>query len=751
MRAIFKREIRSVFSSYRAYVFGAIFALLYALISLPYYYMVLYQKIYGYTNLENILTILPFAFALAVPILTVDILRSEREDGTAGFLASLSFSAKEVILGKYFSRLALTVASAVFFALVSLLLGFYNGVDYLTVAANLVGYIFVCNAFLSVDIFIAVVIKKRSAVWAISYLLAALLTVLTQISPYLPYPLQSIIMPISLAGAYTPLNFGLLDLCSFILWGSVSALFIWLSVSFAEREWEMRTGRKAKKSLKRTAAVLVALTVIINAVAYLLPKNITRHDMTSAGSYTLSESTRAYLRSLETDVTLYVLDADGSDKKYEYFLEEVDSCSRKLKIKWTGSEDVPELLSEIGANAEDITPYFIIAKSERRTSFVDSSSMLYYYTENSTLNSLGYSSMSVTEYYEYISLFAQYASTDSEYASQYAQVVQYLLYDTELYFQGEEYLCRVLEYVTIENIPSRYVITGHGETPFSKTVLGYLMSRYASGYGVEYQQLDTAAGAEIPSDAVSLLIFHPQYDISEEEARQYRDYLDGGGQITLISGQNNLSMPNLMSVLNAYGLSATEGEVGEWVEESVDGAVQSVARDAVSVYPNTAHESMSAVEGISVSPIISGANAISFDNTADSTLRLTPVLTTSEKAYVGADKETLAPATVAAAAEREGGAKLLWFTGAESFSYVTIENAEDEDLIYSNCLCVISTMEWVPMNYTSRVEVQEGEPYGSNIVSVSDSGFVWFAAVVAVFALSLAVIGLTVCYRRKRS
>ena len=81
----------------------------------------------------------------------------------------------------------------------------------------------------------------------------------------------------------------------------------------------MEKQKKASTFLAGRAVLilLVLVAVLLNTGAFLLPSHVGRLDMTRSGTYTLSDQVKEFLSGLERDVTVYVLDADGSDKKLD--------------------------------------------------------------------------------------------------------------------------------------------------------------------------------------------------------------------------------------------------------------------------------------------------------------------------------------------------------------------------------------------------------------------------------------------------
>ena len=85
---------------------------------------------------------------------------------------------------------------------------------------------------------------------------------------------------------------------------------------------------------------------------------------------------------MESETLIYVLDADGSDAKYENYLLNLDSRSDKIKLKWVNStdKDVKSILEEKGVEFKDDTvlPYFLLAVGSERTDLLSYVGQNYY-------------------------------------------------------------------------------------------------------------------------------------------------------------------------------------------------------------------------------------------------------------------------------------------------------------------------------------------------------------------------------------
>ena len=95
MLAIFKHELRALFHSFTAYVFGAFLLVVVGLGALAYNLQA------AVSNFEYVLSFAGIIFVVIVPLLTMRVIAEERRQKTDQLLYALPISTTDVVLGKY--------------------------------------------------------------------------------------------------------------------------------------------------------------------------------------------------------------------------------------------------------------------------------------------------------------------------------------------------------------------------------------------------------------------------------------------------------------------------------------------------------------------------------------------------------------------------------------------------------------------------------------------------------------------------
>ena len=262
-------------------------------------------------------------------------------------------------------------------------------------------------------------------------------------------------------------------------------------------------------------AVVLAILIVVNIFASMLPSSLTRLDISSSKLYSITSNTKAVVNNLQQDVTIYwIVQADQEDDVIENLLSKYDSLSDHIDVVKKNPDVFPTFAEQY--TDETVMNNSIIVESGDRSRYI------------------AYTDIYVTD------------------GSMYSYS-----YSTE--FDGEGAITSAIDYVVTEDLPQMYILQGHGELDLPETFADAIEKE-----NIETVALSLLAVDEIPEEADCLLIYAPQSDITEEEAEMLTDYTDNGGKLLVIAGPvEDQELTNLHSVLNHYGVEVTEGIVVE--------------------------------------------------------------------------------------------------------------------------------------------------------------------------------------------
>ena len=349
-------------------------------------------------------------------------------------------------------------------------------------------------------------------------------------------------------------------------------------------EMKTRSFKVGGYSVAATAIVIVLL-ILVNVIIGALPSGITRIDTTAGKLFTVSEQTRVLTEALDKDIEIYWVVRDGYEDAY------IDTLLERYK----------QMSSHISVTKRDPDVY---------PSFISK------YTSSPTDNSLIVICGDVYKYVSYYDIY-QYDYSNYYYDGTY-----------DVSFAGENALTSALDYVTSDDLPTMYALSGHGELTLSDD-----FSSAVSNQNIRTENLSILTEGKIPDDADLLLIYSPEHDISEEEKDILSRYLLDGGKLIYISDPPETASEgfvNIESVIENYGVHLTDGIV---IEQNPENYYWSYPYYLI---PDLCSHDLTASlisGGYNVMlPLAQGLTADS-EEELDVSVSVSPLFTTSNKAY----------------------------------------------------------------------------------------------------------------------
>ncbi len=467
--------------------------------------------------------------------------------------------------------------------------------------------------------------------------------------------------------------------------------------SFPKKE---NTGRIALRgggySLAVTAIVL-AICVAVNVLAGLLPTSATRYDISAAKLYSVTSSTKAVLTGLTDDVTIYwIVQAGQEDSVIENLLGKYESLSDRITVEVKNPDVYPTFAAQY--TSETVYNNSLVVECGDRSRYI-------------------------------------------AYEDIYLQEVDYSTYSASYSFDGEGQISSAIDYVTREELPQVYRLTGHGEADLSEVFSGQLTKD-----NIEITDFSLLTENGVPEDADCVLIYAPESDISEEEVTLLQSYVTGGGKLLVLAGPTEDGiLPNLYSLLENYGVTAMNGVV-----------VESDSQYYTFGYPYILLPDM-ADSDVTDSLIDEGYNAvmpISLGLTvSDSASGVTALLTTSDTAFSKAagyamttvdkeDGDTDGPFALAVEVT-EGSGEMIWFASSllVEDAYNSISSGGNLDMVMNALSALIGEQEGLSIRSKSL---------SYNYLTISESQASTIKTVmIGVIPLAFAAAGVYAVVKRR--
>ncbi len=231
MLAVFKKEMRSYFTSAIGYVFLVL-------------YLALGGAVFCYTTLFSMsadvtpfFTYMIIFSAVILPLLTMKSFSEERKIKTEQLLLTAPISIIGMVFGKFLAAYSMFAGCMIFNSLYFLILNHYAALKFVILLGNLFAILLVGMVFISIGLFVSSITENQlaSAVGTIAIILAFLLIGL--LSSLLPssYWLRYVLDFISVFSRFQGFVNGYFDVASLIYYLSISAIFIYLTIRIYDR------------------------------------------------------------------------------------------------------------------------------------------------------------------------------------------------------------------------------------------------------------------------------------------------------------------------------------------------------------------------------------------------------------------------------------------------------------------------------------------------------------------------------------
>lgn len=501
----------------------------------------------------------------------------------------------------------------------------------------------------------------------------------------------------------------------------------------------------------------IAIFLLVNILISSLPSDLIKKDLTNSGLTELSEDSIERIKAVDSDVTLYIVAEPGNEDPYlKTMVERVAELNSHIKFETKDPAVDPGFQNE----HKVYFPNSLVAVGDKRDKTVSYISLFF----------PGVDEEAVLNY-----IYSQ-GSFPSEQLSQY------------LAFDGENCILSALNFVTTDNLPVAYTLTGHNESALPSS-----LRKTVTEANIELRELSLVKEQGVPEDCDCLIINVPLVDISDDELKWITEYTEKGGDVllvtepeakstasfvpsetgestetgeasgsnatetgegsdsTVIKGEQIISKPNLYKLTALYGVDTEFGVV-------VEGDAKYTYTQPYYIIPDIGeHEITSPLAGQNRLPLLPISHSIITLEGRES--EVTSLLTTSDKAFIATDitntlekqegdKEGKFTVAVVSEHETESGKKtrLVWYG-----SYAVLEDVVNSASLGSNFTLYVNSLAYMTEK-TEAITLQDSKLFESDYMQMSDSAAGILKAVfIGVIPAVVLVIGVVIYVKRRKA
>jgi len=698
MIAIYKREIKSYMNSFIGFLFIGV-TLFFVGIYFSSYNIMRSSPYFSYAIASVV-----FIFMISVPILTMRSLAEERKSKTDQLILTAPVSIGKIVLGKYLALLSIfSIAVFIICTYPIIMTGFGTvplGEAYLAILAFFL-YGATCIA---IGIFVSSLTESPVIAAVIGFGILFLGYMMTGLCSFISN--EFLIKILCCYDLYTPFIYlleGTLNLKSVVYFVSLTGLFLFLTTQSIQKRRYSISIKSLSMGAYSTGMIVVvtALVVFVNVIFNEMPATWTSIDVSFEQLYSLTDQTKEFVKNLDEDITIYVMDNEESaDNMVAQTLAKYEALSEHITVQYVDPNVNPKFHTQY---TNSITLGTLIVVGENRNKVIMASDL-------------------------------------------YATTVDYNTYESiTTGFDGEGQVTSALDYVTSENIPQVYLISGHGEMTLSTNFKDAL-----SKENVELQTIHLMDEDTIPEDVACLVINGPATDLSEEDLKKITDYLDQGGKVVAITGLTENNLPNYDKLLAYMGLEVTDNIV---IEENADYYYQS----PLFILPQMSYSSYTAGVYSSYYAFAPYAQGIIVDEEANADVTYNQFMVTSEDSYAkkdltsqtmefeeGDDKGPFAIGVEAVKPVKNGEAVMVVYSCSEMF----IDEAS-QMVSGTNQVIFVNTISSF-VDHESSVSVPVKSYEVSNLRMTQKDALMITIATVIILPLCCLILGFVIWFTRRK-
>lgn len=503
MCAIYKKELRAYLTSMTGYIFMAV------LLAVTSLYYVANCLVGGYPVFGAVLSSVYFVLLIIVPVLTMRSMAEEKRQKTDQLLMTAPVSLWKIVLGKYLAMVTIFLIPMAILCLYPLILLQFGSVSLPMAYTAILGDTLFGAACLGIGLFLSALTESQVIAAVLTFGVLFFLNMASGIANVIGASgvLASVLNALCIYQPFINFVQGMFDLSGVLYYVTVIILSLFLTVQLMQK----------KHGTYRASMVVFGCVaaVLMNLIAGKLPSQYLKYDVSDQKLFTTGDQTAEIVKGLDEDITLYLIAQQGSeDATLQELLDRYAGLSSHIKVETKDPVLYPNFVSRY--TSENLSENSVLVVGQNRSKAVD------YY-----------------DIYQYNMDYSTYSSSLSS-------------------FDGEGQITSAIAYVTAEDMPVVYTLTGHDEAELSTTVTSSIEKE-----NIELKSLSLLTEEAVPEDAKAVIIYGAISDISEDEKNKLETYLEQGGQLVMLPGYTDKETPNLDSLLSDYGIALAEGLVLE--------------------------------------------------------------------------------------------------------------------------------------------------------------------------------------------
>ena len=233
MITIYKKELRSFFTSPMAYIFLVVFSLVNG------YFFTNTFFLYNQSDMRALFGIVPLVYLFFIPAVSMGLISREKSLGTIEIISTLPVRERDIVLGKYLAGFTLILVALLTTAVHYITL--YNvgtTVDHGAVFTGYLGLALLGGVYTSVGIFASSLTENQVIAFIVGIAIVLAFFLMDKLLFFVPASMAGIIQYLSTEFHLSNISRGVIDTRNLIYFGSVIGFFLSMTTRVLEsRKW----------------------------------------------------------------------------------------------------------------------------------------------------------------------------------------------------------------------------------------------------------------------------------------------------------------------------------------------------------------------------------------------------------------------------------------------------------------------------------------------------------------------------------
>ena len=230
---IYKKELRSFFTSPMAYVFLVVFALVNG------YFFTNTFFLYNQSDMRSLFGIVPLVYLFFIPAVSMGLISREKILGTLEIITTLPIRERDIVIGKYLAGLSLILV-ALFTTSIHYITLYNVGttIDHGAVFTGYLGLALLGGVYTAVGVFSSSLTENQVIAFIVGIAIVLVFFLMDKLLMFVPASLAGIVQYMSTEFHLSNIARGVIDTRNLVYFGSVIGFFLFMTTRVLEaRKW----------------------------------------------------------------------------------------------------------------------------------------------------------------------------------------------------------------------------------------------------------------------------------------------------------------------------------------------------------------------------------------------------------------------------------------------------------------------------------------------------------------------------------